>query len=57
MPWVATVEDGEGLGDVEVEPVVGREGPEGEVEPVCEEGEAYHGGATDDSCGGECGDG
>lgn len=55
MPWVAAVEDSEGLGDVEVEPVVRREGPKGEIDSVCKEGEGYDGGAADDGCGGEGG--
>lgn len=57
VPGVAAVEDGEGLGDVEVEPVVRRKGPEGKVEPVCEEREAHDRGAADDGGGREGGDG
>lgn len=37
VPWHVAVEDGEGLRDVEVEPFVGREGPEAKVEAVRDE--------------------
>lgn len=49
MPGVAAVEDGERFGDVEVEPIVGREGPEIEKEVVGHGGYCqYQGSAEDD---------
>lgn len=39
VPAVRAVEDGERLGDVEVEPLVGREGPDAEVETVRDGGD------------------
>lgn len=57
MPGVPAVEDGEGLRDVEVEPLVGREGPEAKVEAVRGEGEGQGEDAAEGCLADEGGDG
>ena len=52
MPGHVAVEDGEGLGDVKVEPFVGWEGPEAKVEAVRDERYGKDCAAADDDLSG-----